>query len=140
MTTINPYIGFNGKCREAMTFYQHCFGGGELSFTAYEDTPMGAQCAPQMKHHIAHSSLAKGSLTLMGTDMTGPDGYIHGNSIAISVSCASEEEINNLFNRLSEDGKIMDALGIKFWGDMFGAVTDKYGVSWMLNYHKSEQD
>jgi len=27
MNSINPYISFNGKCREAMMFYQVCFGG-----------------------------------------------------------------------------------------------------------------
>jgi PhnB protein len=140
MTTINPYIGFSGKCREAMTFYQQCFDGGELNFMAFEDTPMGDQCAPQMKHHIVHSSLVKGPLTLMGTDMTGPEGYINGNSIAISVNCVSEEEINTLFKRFSEGGKVLDALGVKFWGGMFGVVSDKYGVSWMFNYHKNQQD
>lgn len=27
MDAINPYVGFNGKCREAMSFYQECFVG-----------------------------------------------------------------------------------------------------------------
>jgi PhnB protein len=140
MTTINPYIGFNGKCREAMTFYQNCFGGGELNFMTFEDTPMGDQCAPQMKQHIVHSSLIKGPLTIMGTDMTGPEGYIYGNSISISVNCVSEEEITTLFKLFSDNGEILDALGVKFWGGMFGMVKDKYSVSWMFNYHENEQE
>ena len=27
MKIINPYVGFNGRCREAMNFYQECMGG-----------------------------------------------------------------------------------------------------------------
>ena len=26
MKHLNPYIGFNGTCREAMTFYKDCLG------------------------------------------------------------------------------------------------------------------
>src|SRR5438270_1307856 len=98
MTTINPYIGFNGKCREAMNFYQQCFGGGELNYMTFNDTPMGAQCAPEMKDQVVHSSLMKDQLVLMGTDMKDPNGSAQGSKIAISVICSSEEEINTFFN------------------------------------------
>jgi PhnB protein len=140
MTTINPYVGFNGKCREALTFYQHCLGGGELNFMTFEDTPMSAQCAPEMKHHIVHSSLMKGPLVLMGTDMTAPGGFTHGNSMAVSVNCSSEEEINSFFDKFSQGGKIIDPLGVKFWGGIFGVIDDQYGVRWMFNFNKDEQN
>jgi len=26
-----------------------------------------------------------------------------------------------------------------FWGDYFGALTDKFGVQWMINYHQAEK-
>jgi PhnB protein len=38
-TKINIYLSFNGKCREAMTFYKECFGG-ELTFQTFEGSPM----------------------------------------------------------------------------------------------------
>lgn len=138
MTTINPYVSFNGKCREAMTFYQQCLGG-ELNFMKFSETPMGAQGPPEMKDHIMHSTLINGPLMLMGTDMAGPDGIVRGNSIAISVNCSSEGEIKTLYNKLAEVGTIHDPLEIKFWGGMFGVVLDQYGVTWMLNYNKDEQ-
>jgi PhnB protein len=33
MTEINPYLNFNGSCREAMNFYKECLGG-ELTLMA----------------------------------------------------------------------------------------------------------
>lgn len=39
MDAINPYIGFNGRCREAMTFYKECFGG-ELDLQQVDGSPM----------------------------------------------------------------------------------------------------
>lgn len=49
MTRLAPYLNFDGTCREAMTFYQQCFGGelsvttfGEANFDAMPDLPAGA--------------------------------------------------------------------------------------------------
>ena len=132
MTQINAYIGFNGKCREAMTFYKECLGG-ELTLQTVEGSPIEAQCPAAMKGQILHSSLIKNGLLLMGTDMVGPDGYTKGNNIALSVNCSSEEEINEFFSRLSAGGKIIDPLKVQFWGALFGVLTDKFGINWMFN-------
>ncbi len=90
-----------------------------------------------MKHHIMHSTLVKDDLLLMASDMIGPEGYIKGNDVALSVNCNSENEIKTYFIKLSQGGKILDDLKEQFWGAMFGVVTDKYGVRWMFNYDKS---
>lgn len=138
MTQINAYIGFNGQCREAMSFYKECLGG-ELTLQTFEDSPMGAQCPAAMKHQILHSSLTKDGLLLMGSDMTGPDGYNKGNNIALSLNCSSEEEINTFFSKLAEGGKIIDPLKVQFWGAIFGVLTDKFGINWMFNYDKNQK-
>jgi PhnB protein len=140
MTTINPYIGFNGQCRQAMTFYQECLGGGELNFLPVEGSPIESQCPPAMKTHIMHSTLTKGEIVIMATDMVAPGGYVKGSTISISVNCSSEEQINDLYNKFGEGGTVIDPLGVKFWGGMFGVVNDKYGVTWMFNYNKDQQN
>lgn len=133
MTQINAYIGFNGNCRDAMTFYKECIGG-ELNLQTVEGSPMENQCPGVMKHHILHSSLTKNGLILMGSDMVGPDGFQKGNNIALSVNCSSEEEINAFFSKLSDGGKIIDPLKQQFWGAMFGVLKDRFGITWMFNY------
>jgi PhnB protein len=40
-TTIHRYLTFDGKCKEAMTFYKECLGG-ELEFQTIGDSPMNA--------------------------------------------------------------------------------------------------
>jgi PhnB protein len=137
MTQINAYIGFNGQCREAMTFYKECLGG-ELSLMTVEESPIAAQCPGAIKGQIVHSMLVNGGMVLMGSDMTGPDGYTKGNNIALSVNCSSEEEINTFYNKLSEGGRIVDPLKEQFWGALFGVVADKYGITWMFNYDKNQ--
>ena len=137
MIPINAYLTFNGNCREAMTFYKDCLGG-ELSMQPVAGSPIEAQCHVTMKDQILHASLIKDELVLMGTDMIGPDGFVKGNTMSLSLNCRSEEEINTYFNRLSADGKITHPLRVEFWGAIFGVFTDKYGINWMLNYDKNQ--
>lgn len=138
MTQINAYVGFNGRCREAMTFYKECLGG-ELTLQSVAETPAAAQCPEGMQHQIMHSALTKGPLLLMGSDMVGPDGFNVGNNIALSLNCSSEEEINTFFSKLAEGGKIIDELKTQFWGGIFGVLTDKFGIRWMFNYEKNQK-
>ena len=38
MTTLTPYLLFDGNCHQAMEFYKSCFGG-ELAATKVKDSP-----------------------------------------------------------------------------------------------------
>jgi PhnB protein len=138
-TQINAYVSFNGKCREAMTFYKECLEG-ELTLTTVGESTIATQCPAAMQDNILHASLVRnGTLLLMASDMVEPGGFTQGNNIALSLNCSSEEEINTFFSKLSKDGKIIDPLKIQFWGALFGAFTDKFGVRWMLNYDKNHK-
>ena len=134
MTQINPYIGFNGDCRKAMEFYRDCIGG-ELSVQTVGESSMDEQCPAGMKNSIVHAALIKGSMVLMATDMVGPDGYIRGNNVALCLNCSSEEEINTFHSKLSAGGKILQPPGKSFFGNRFSCFTDKFGITWMLNFH-----
>ncbi len=136
MTQINAYLNFNGNCREAMTFYKQCLGG-KLTLQTIEGSPVEDQCPAAMKDQILHASLLKENLELMASDMTGPDGFIKGNTIALSLNCSSEKEIKPFFSSLSSGGQISHHLEEQFWGATFGVLTDKYGTRWMLNYDKN---
>ncbi len=137
MSQLTPYLNFAGNCREALTFYQECLGG-ELSLQTVEGSPLADQCPPGMGHQVLHGFLQQEGFLLMGSDMQGPGGYVPGNTVSLCVACYSEAEINARFAALSAGGTILDPLGVKFWGDTFGVLTDKFGVRWMLNYDKNQ--
>jgi PhnB protein len=138
MTQINAYAGFNGQCREAMEFYKECIGG-ELTLQTIADSAIADKCLPKIKDSILHSSLTKGALLLMGTDMVGDEGFIKGNNVSLCLNCSSEEEINTFYAKLSTGGKIVEPLKISFWGSLFACFTDKFGMMWMLNYDKNQK-
>jgi hypothetical protein len=70
MTQIVAYLNFDGRTREAMSFYQQCLGG-ELVMQKISESPMAAQMPSEMGPRILHSSLTKNGLTIMGSDMLG---------------------------------------------------------------------
>lgn len=134
MTQINAYLNFNGRSREAMTFYKACLGG-ELVMQKIAESPMAAQMPSEMGNKILHSSLTKDGLVLMASDMMG-NAIIPGNNVGLCINCSTEEEIDSFFNNLSVGGKINQPLQQSFWGATFGEVTDKFGINWMFNYSK----
>jgi len=121
-----------------MAFYKECIGG-ELTLQKVADSPIAAQCPAAMQDQILHATLTRGALMLMGSDMQGPGGYQHGNNIALSLNCSSEEEINDFYKSLAIGGSIIDELKVQFWGAMFGVIEDQFGIRWMLHYDKNQQ-
>lgn len=129
-TQINAYLIFEGNCSEAMHFYQQCLGG-ELELISVKESPMAAQWSAAVQDHILHASLTKGPLTLLASDMAGPDGTIKGNNICLALACSTREEIHTYFNNLAVGGKVTHPLH-DFFDGTIGGLTDKYGMTWVL--------
>lgn len=138
MTQINAYLIFNGNCREAMTFYQECLGG-ELFIQTVAETPMADQLPPEAGQNIMHSALTNGDLTLFASDMAGSDAIVRGNTVNLMLYCSTEKEIKTYFEKLSSGGKIDFPLADQFWGSIYGELTDKFGMRWLLNYDKPKE-
>lgn len=135
MTNINPYLTFNGNCSEAMHFYKSCIGG-ELMLQKIGESPVADQMPQQMKECILHASLAKENLVIMASDCVGEEGLQKGNNVSLCINCSNEEEIRNFYAKLSAGGKATHPLTDTFWGALFGGLTDKFGIYWLLNYDK----
>ena len=133
-TQLNPYLTFNGKCREAMMFYQQCLGG-ELVMQKISESPMAAQMPSEAGANILHSSLTSGAIVLMGSDMMCGD-KTRGNDFSLCLNFTNDEEINECFKKLSEGGKVKMDLHQTFWGATYGELTDKFGFNWSLNYSR----
>lgn len=137
MAQINPYLTFDGNCEEAFNFYKSVFGGGFTYMGRFKDMPSETEMPESEKEKIMHVSLPISKETvLMGSDSL--QGYCQetgtGSNITISINTESEEEAFKIFNDLSAGGKVTMPLEKTFWGALFGMFTDKFGISWMVNY------
>jgi PhnB protein len=130
-TTLNPYILFDGDCREAMTFYQSCLGG-KLSMSTYGES--GAPHPADQKDDIIHAALDNDRLTIMASDWNHEmSGYTLGNNVHLSVAGSDEAALTEMFTKLSAGGTVKMPLQKQFWGDTFGMLSDKFGIQWMIN-------
>ena len=132
MKEINAYLIFSGNCREAMTFYQKCLGA-DLQMFPFSDMP-GDKVPPEAKDRLMHAKLTKGPAVLMASDNMPGMPFHQGDNFSVSLDCESVQEIEKLFNALSEKGKVTMPLQETFWAARFGMFTDQFGINWMLNF------
>lgn len=137
MAAIDPYLIFDGNCEEAFNFYKSVLGVEFEMISKFKDMP-GDKCPAGDENKIMHVSLPIGNGNrLMGSDTgSGMGGVTFGNNFSISLSTTSEDETKKLFDGLSTGGKVTMPLEPTFWAPLFGMLTDKFGVNWMVGYNK----
>jgi len=77
---------------------------------------------------------------LMGSDVPEQMGkVVTGTNVQISLSPASREEADKLFNGLSAGGNVVMPMSDAFWGAYFGMFVDKFGIHWMINFDQNQR-
>lgn len=127
---LNPYINFRSSAREALTFYQSIFGG-ELTLSTFAEGGMPHDPAEAGK--IMHGQLMANDMTLMISDAPAGMPIADGSNISVSLSGDDETALRGYWNGLVAGGKPVMPLEKAPWGDTFGMLVDKFGVSWMVN-------
>src|SRR5512146_585250 len=67
MTTLTPYLLFDGNCQQAMACYKSCFGG-ELTITKVKDSPAKDQMPPAQLNKVINARLKDGNLEISASD------------------------------------------------------------------------
>lgn len=140
---LNHYLNFQGDAEAAFTFYKSVFGGEFSHLTRYGELPPeeGVTLSEADKNLILHVSLPINEFTeLMASDIHEQFCHPHriftqGNNhhISINLSASQEDEAKRLFDALSIHGQLEMPLEKTFWGALYGAFTDQFGIQWMIN-------
>lgn len=108
-----PCLWFDGKAKEAATFYAAAFSNSKITY----DSPVVV------------------NFELDGCPVMGSNGgpiFKPNPSVSLFVVCETDEEINSLWVKLTEGGFIMMPLDKYDWSERYGFFQDKFGVSWQL--------
>lgn len=127
MTQLTPYLSFEGNCKEAMEFYNACFGG-KLDIQLVKDAPKEAQM-PGKENWVMHSMLTSGAIAVMASDLMMGGTLTQGNNVTLTINGGSLEELRKYFEKLSEGGNVRQPLQATFFGT-YGDLTDKFGIHW----------
>jgi PhnB protein len=137
MTTINPYINFNGNAEEAFTFYQSVFGGEFVKIVRFKDLASAEfPVAENEANKIMRIELSIGANRLIANDVPESMGRVNENEnrSKIAIRAESKEEADKLFNGLSAGGSVEMPMGESPWGTYFAMFRDKYGIEWTVEF------
>lgn len=147
MTNINPYLSFDGKAEEAMTFYKSVFGGdfmgGIMRWGEMPGCDEGEmKLADEDKGKVMHMALpiSEGNVIMASDSLRafGPPVTV-GNSVTVAIGPGTKEEADRLFAGLSAGGNVQMPMADAFWGGYFGSFEDKYGINWLINVDTSKE-
>lgn len=129
--SFDPYIHFQGNCREAMTAYQQVFGG-KLELMGYGDAP-DASAEAKASDKVMHAMLMLDGRMLLASDF--PPGFAGDPQQAVTIShiAASDAEARRVFAALAEGGAVIMDYAPTFWSDGFGMLKDRFGTHWMVS-------
>lgn len=131
ITQLNPYLFFDGTAHEAIRFYEKALDARVEGLMRYRDMP-GSNAPPEQADQVVHCLLHLGPATLMVSDTDQGRQRGTGGNVDVSIRFDDVAEVDRRFELLSQGGKVSQAPHDAFWGDRFAAVTDRFGVRWML--------
>lgn len=126
---LNAYLFFPGNTEEAIAFYQEVFGG-QVTITRLGDVDPSA--LPEQKNLVLNALLTGGDITLRASDRqdASPEPQTR---VELSLLGTDDARLRSLFDGLANGGTVRAKLERQFWGDTFGAATDRYGIGWQVN-------
>ncbi len=137
MQKITPFLWYDTQAEDAARFYTSTFKNSKMgSVTKYNDASAKAS-------GMKPGSAMTVSFQIAGQKFTALNGgpvfkFTHANSFF--VQCETENEIDMLWEKLSENSpKIFWPLKEYPFSKKYGWVTDKFGLSWQLNFTNSPQ-
>ncbi|SAK66507.1 3-demethylubiquinone-9 3-methyltransferase [Caballeronia catudaia] len=136
---VQPYLFFEGRCEEAITFYRENLGAQVVMMMRYSENPeagkaeaaSGCGIPAGSENKIMHSAFTIGDSMLMGSD-----GMCSGKpdfkGVSLSLTANDEQQAEKYFNALSNGGQVQMPMTQTFFAKRFGMVADKFGVTWMV--------
>ena len=134
---IQPYLFFDGCCEQALDFYRAVLGAEVTMLMRYRECPDPLppdMLQPGSEDKVMHASMTIGDSVVMASDNVCPEATDRRMlGFSLSLSLTDQDQARRLFAALAEDGEVQMALDQTFWSPLFGMVTDRFGVSWMIN-------
>ncbi|MGY2004883.1 VOC family protein [Blastococcus sp. SYSU DS1024] len=133
--TTTTHLNFRGQAREALDFYASVFGGDVMAFTFAQggdeqDAADGA-VGEQLKWGGVQ---APNGFSVMTFDVPPKRAYDAGtDAVYVSVRGTDVEEVTRYWNGLAQGAAVRTALGPAGYAPLYGMLTDRFGVTWVLD-------
>jgi predicted 3-demethylubiquinone-9 3-methyltransferase (glyoxalase superfamily) len=122
MQKITPHLWFNKEAKEAAEFYAALIPNSKIkNITTLHNTPSG-DCDVVSFELCGQPFMAISAGPL----------FKFNPSVSFHVKCRTKGEVDAMWEKLSQGGKILMPLGAYPFSERYGWVEDKYGLSWQV--------
>lgn len=127
---ITTFLTFQeNNAEEAMNFYIGLFDNSRIiDIQRYE------KGGPAKEGSVMMATFELNGKQFVCSDSYVKHAWTFSPAISMYVECRTEEELNKLFDKLSEDGTVYMPLDNYGFSTKFGWVGDRFGVTWQLNF------
>ena len=131
---VQPYLAFRGDCKNALQFYKSVLGGTIVNEQTYDNVDI--DLPNNYRDKLQHAELKGSGFHIMAYDAAPDTPLTNGTNINMSIDLDSKEEAEEVFNQLSNSGKVHTPFQEMSWDACYGRCSDQYNISWMVNYKK----
>jgi PhnB protein len=132
---VQPYIFFDGRCDEALKFYEKALGAKVDMLMRFKEAPDQAMVTPESKDKVMHAAVHIGD-----TQVLMSDGHCQGKpsfqGFSLTINATDVATADRQFKALAEGGEVRMPMGETFFASRFGMLADKFGVGWMVIVEK----
>ncbi|MET3566073.1 PhnB protein [Leifsonia sp. 563] len=145
--TVTTHLNFRaGEARAALDFYAGAFGG-EVTAATYADFGMPPEL-PDAQRIVFGQVVSPEGFRVMAYDVPGTADQGAAQSAStrrengmtitdqpffVSVRAGSLDELAGYWERLAEGATVVEPLAASAWSAGFGMLTDRFGVTWVLD-------
>lgn len=128
MKKVTPFLMFQGNAEEALNTYTSIIEDSSiLNIVRYGPNESGAEGS------VMSATFRLKDQDIMCIDSNVKHDFTFTPSFSFYITCDTEEEIKELFGKMSDEGNTLMPLGNYGFSKQFGWLVDKFGVSWQLN-------
>lgn len=128
MATATPFLMFEGRAEEALTFY--C---ATVPHSRIVDLQRYGTEGPGKEGSVSMARAVIADLEVMATDSPVHHAFTFTPSLSLFVDCTSEAEQERLVATLGDGGGTLMPLDNYGFSRRFAWVNDRFGVSWQIN-------
>jgi predicted 3-demethylubiquinone-9 3-methyltransferase (glyoxalase superfamily) len=125
MQKITPFLWFDNQAEEAAKLYTSLFDGSKIGgVRRYGDAGPGPK-----------GQVMTLTFQIAGSDfmaLNGGPAFAFTPAVSFFVTCSSEKQIDTLWKKLSEGGKVLMEYGKYPFSEKYGWASDRYGLTWQL--------
>ncbi len=145
--TTTTHLNFRGTARQALEFYQSVFGGN-LTCATYNDVGMPKE-VPGADRIVFGQVESEDGFRIMAYDIPGQvltdarasagstrrenGATITDRAFFQSLRGQTLEEVVSLWEALADGAEIIEPLAASAWSPGFGMLTDRFGVTWVID-------